>query len=372
MDKKMLVPDRQPRIGLFVFLGVLAIFLGLNVALVMPYLLAILMGVMLTVLARSPFSYLRKKGVGPRLSATIVVVGILLLLIGPLSAFLTIAIRQAITLGQWFSEKDMFSIDTFVQRIVKIGPMDELFGGAEVLEKQIRSSIQNTGKFLTNVVLSGAGRLPGLVLQLFLALITCFFLLLDGRRFVHWLADKVPLETDVQEKLSQSFSDTSVSVVWATLAAAATQALLMFITFWSIGVPGAFLAAGATFIFAWIPIVGSTPVWIAGVIYLYTQGAFIRMFLMLAAGLVTSVADNFVRPIVLKGRSNMHPLVSLIAIFGGIQLFGILGVFVGPILAGILTSLLQIWPVIGRRFGILPQTRVESKAKDTTAGENAA
>jgi predicted PurR-regulated permease PerM len=372
MDKKMLVPDRQPRIELFVFLGVLAIFLGLSVALVMPYVLAILMGVMLTVLARSPFSYLRKKGVGPRLSAAIVVVGILLLLIGPLSAFLTVAIRQAITLGQWLSEKDMFSIDTLVRRIVKIGPMDELFGGAEVLEKQIRSSIQNTGRFLTNAVLSGAGRLPDLVLQLFLALITCFFLLLDGRRFVHWLADKVPLEPDVQEKLSQSFSDTSASVVWATLAAAATQALLMFIAFWSIGVPGAFLAASATFIFAWIPIVGSTPVWIAGVIYLYTQGAFIRMFFMLAAGLFTSVADNFVRPIVLKGRSNIHPLVSLIAIFGGIQLFGILGVFVGPIIAGILTSLLQIWPVIGRRFGILPQTRVESKAKDTTAGANAA
>jgi len=37
-----------------------------------------------------------------------------------------------------------------------------------------------------------------------------------------------------------------------------------------------------------------------------------------------------------------------------------------------LTSLLQIWPVIGRRFGVLPQTRVESKTKDTTAGENAA
>jgi predicted PurR-regulated permease PerM len=52
-------------------------------------------------------------------------------------------------------------------------------------------------------------------------------------------------------------------------------------------------------------------------------------------------------------------LVSLIAIFGGIQLFGILGVFIGPVLAGILKSLLQIWPVIGRRFGVLQQIPVE-------------
>lgn len=119
--------------------------------------------------------------------------------------------------------------------------------------------------------------------------------------------------------------------------------------------PGRFLAAGATFIFAWIPLVGSAPVWIFGMIYLYAQGSLTRMFFMLAAGIITGVADNLVRPAVLKGRSDMHPLVSLLAIFGGLRFFGILGVFLGPILAGALTAVLQIWPVIGRRFGVLPE-----------------
>jgi len=63
------------------------------------------------------------------------------------------------------SEKDMFSIDTLVQRIVKIGPMDELFG-EQAFEKQIRSSIQNTGKFLT-VPFFLRRAASGLVLQLF-------------------------------------------------------------------------------------------------------------------------------------------------------------------------------------------------------------
>ena len=54
----------------------------------------------------------------------------------------------------------------------------------------------------------------------------------------------------------------------------------------------------------------------------------------------------------------MHPLVSLVAIFGGIEMFGILGIFLGPILAAVLIALLQIWPAVGHRFGLLPGAQV--------------
>jgi predicted PurR-regulated permease PerM len=53
----------------------------------------------------------------------------------------------------------------------------------------------------------------------------------------------------------------------------------------------------------------------------------------------------------------MHPLVSLVAIFGGIEMFGIMGIFLGPILAAVLISLLQLWPEIGHRFGLLPGSK---------------
>ena len=75
---------------------------------------------------------------------------------------------------------------------------------------------------------------------------------------------------------------------------------------------------------------------------------------MVVCGLMTGIVDNVVRPMILKGRSKMHPLVSLVAIFGGIEMFGILGIFLGPILAAILIALLQIWPEVGQRFGLLP------------------
>ena len=83
----------------------------------------------------------------------------------------------------------------------------------------------------------------------------------------------------------------------------------------------------------------------------------LKAILMMVFGLMTGLVDNFVRPMILKGRSKMHPLVSLVAIFGGIEMFGIMGVFLGPILAAVLIALLQIWPEVGQRFGLLPGSK---------------
>jgi predicted PurR-regulated permease PerM len=179
------------------------------------------------------------------------------------------------------------------------------------------------------------------------------------------------MDPDVRIQVLESFKNTAISVIWATLAAATAQSAVILVSFLILGVPAAFLAAGATFIFAWIPLVGSTPVWVAAVLYLFFEGMTWKAILMVVFGLITGLVDNFVRPMVLKGRSNMHPLVSLVAIFGGIGMFGIMGVFVGPILAAVLISLLQIWPEVGDRFGLLPPspTRAEKYEDEVPAGK---
>jgi predicted PurR-regulated permease PerM len=122
-------------------------------------------------------------------------------------------------------------------------------------------------------------------------------------------------------------------------------------------VPAAFLAAGATFLFAWIPLVGCSPVWLAGAIYLYAQDALLKAILMVVCGLMAGLVDNVVRPMILQGRSTMHPLVSLVAVFGGMERFGIMGILLGPILAAVLIALLQIWPEVAHRFGLLPDSK---------------
>src|SRR4029434_3460266 len=221
-------------------------------------------------------------------------------------------------------------------------------------ENQARRWMQSVGTGATATILGLAAHLPNIFLQLALASIACFFLLVDGHRFLCWMTDKVPIAADVQVKVVQAFQETAISVIWATLAAAAAQSAVMLLSYLTLGVPAAFLAAGATFLFAWIPLVGCSPVWLAGAIYLYAQDALLKAILMVVCGLMTGIVDNVVRPMILKGRSKMHPLVSLVAIFGGIEMFGLLGTFPWPSLAAALIALWQLWPAVGQRFGLLP------------------
>ena len=356
---KMRVVDTRPsavrpqnRVTLVTFLALLIIVLAVTLQMVWPYLLAVVMGGILALLGQPIFQKLRHRGVKPKLASILVTLGIIVLVIAPLSAFIIVAVKQGIAVGQRVAENDAFSFQSILQRVSGWGPIESVIGSPESLERQARGWIQRAGSQATALILAVAGNVPNILLQLALASIACFFFLIDGKRFMSWMRGKIPLDSDVREKVVSSFKETAISVIWATLAAAGAQSTMMLVSFLALGVPAAFLAAGATFIFAWIPILGSVPVWITGAIYLYTQGMVAKAAIMIVLGLLTGVVDNFVRPLVLKGRGNMHPLVSLVAIFGGVGMFGILGVFIGPIIAAILISLLQIWPAVGQRFGL--------------------
>jgi predicted PurR-regulated permease PerM len=78
----------------------------------------------------------------------------------------------------------------------------------------------------------------------------------------------------------------------STLVAASVQAVMMLAGFLVLGIPGAVLAAGATFVFAWIPLLGSTPVAIAGAIYLYSQGDIGRLIALIVLAVVVCLLEE--------------------------------------------------------------------------------
>jgi predicted PurR-regulated permease PerM len=78
------------------------------------------------------------------------------------------------------------------------------------------------------------------------------------------------------------------------------------------------------------------------------------MTVLLAVGVVAGASDNVVRAYMLRGQAAMHPLVGLVAVFGGISMFGILGVFIGPILAAMFIALLKLWPELLGRMSAAP------------------
>ncbi len=313
--------NRSHRTTLVTFLALLFFFMILVIKMVRPYLLAIIMGGILTLLSRPAYVRLTNRGLKPKTAATIITLGILLLVVGPVSLFTTLAIQQGISVGQTLANDDSFSPAEIMARIEEWPLIQTVIGDAATLERQVKSSLQSAGKGASTAILGAVADIPQIILQIVLALISCFFLLLDGYKFKEWMTDKIPLDADVRQRITASVQNTTRSVIWATLAAAGAQAAVILIAFLTLGAPAAFLASGATFILAWIPMLGSAPVWIIGAIILYAKGSIAKCIAMVVFGIFTGLIDNLIRPLILKGGGSMHPLVSLVAI---LEAFGCL------------------------------------------------
>ena len=337
---------------LVTFLAVLGVFGTLAAVMVQPYLAALTMGAILSSIMHPVYRRLVAKGIRPGVASGIITIGAVILLVGPALTFMTLALKQAAAIGSGVGMLKGLSLSEMVRRAITLMPFLEVVGDLGNLDSMFLDAAQSLASTVTQVVLGLAASIPTVSIQVVLAVITSFFLNIDGRRAAHWMASRLPLDAAILNQLRQTFRDTALSAVSATMGAAAAQALIMLIGFAALRVPAAFLAAGSTFVLAFVPLVGSTPVWITGALYLYFQGSLVKCAIMLGVGGFTTVIDNIVRPMILKGQGAMHPLVSLVAIFGGIGTFGVMGVFLGPITAAIVITLLQVWPIIGRRAGL--------------------
>lgn len=343
----------KSRGSLFAFMIILGLSLCAGLVMIAPYLQALFVGGILSLVMLPFYQLLRNRKIGRHLAAAVTTVAMVLLVVGPFLSFAAIAIKQATGIGQWLVRIEHDSLQDYLSQMSSWGPVRYFSIDPTELGNHLKEILQYTGTVSTKFLLTLAGSVPEGILQLILACFACYCLLTDGRKFSEWVFGRIPMDPDIRKRITSTFKDTAISVVLASMAAAGAQSLVMMLGFLILRVPGAFLAGGATFILAFIPLFGSTPVWIVGSGYLYFQGSVPSAFVMLGFGIAAGTIDNFVRPVILKGRGEMHPLVSLVAIFGGLQWLGLFGVFLGPILAAIIITLLQLWPLVGRPYGLV-------------------
>ncbi|MHB8354978.1 MAG: AI-2E family transporter [Burkholderiales bacterium] len=346
------VPEVTRRAHLVTFLAALFACLAAVLWMAGPYLLSLFLGGTMAMLSYPVYQWLQARKWPPRLAASALTALLLLLVIAPLSVFALLAVRQGIAVGGELGQLKSFSPAAVTAALSRWELVRTVIGDPVVVSERLMTAIQAAGQFTAAAVIKLGKGVPEFLLHVLLALITFFFFLLNGREFMDWLLGLGALDRSMQEQLVRSFRDTTISTALAGLAAAAAHGALIALGFLLLDVPGAFLAGGLTFIFAWIPFLGCTPALLAGVIYLYIHGTTVKLAVMASLAIPASLLDSLVTPLVLKGRAGMHPLVGLVSIISGIQLFGILGVFIGPILAALLLSLLRIWPAIRGRFGI--------------------
>jgi predicted PurR-regulated permease PerM len=128
------------------------------------------------------------------------------------------------------------------------------------------------------------------------------------------------------------------------LVISAVQGFLGMIAFWVLELPSALLWGVMMFLLSTIPMAGSAIVWGPAAIYLFATGHWIKaVMLVVWGGVVIGLIDNILRPRLVGKRAKLHELIIFFSVLGGLQVFGVLGLFVGPVVAAIALALVEVF-----------------------------
>jgi predicted PurR-regulated permease PerM len=329
--------EKDRLLALSLRMALLGLFLWMVRSLLVPIALGGLFALLLHPLQRR---VAQKLGARARWSPVLLTVGSVVLVVIPM---VLIAIRAVSSIGS-FLDRDWAEVTTSVQGFLddRLGSVGEhlridgqrIRAGAENLVRQVGGGLAGW--------LGGIARaLPGAIVDLFLFLIALYYLLRDGRALSRWLLRLSPFQGHETEELFESIHETVNGAILGLLATAAVQGGLTMAALFAFGIPGAFLFGVLATVLAFIPMVGTTPITLGAVIYLLSTGRHGAAAIMAVAAVVIGLSDNVVRSWVQTAHtSHIHPLVVLLGIFGGLELFGAAGVFLGPIVAA-----MGIWTV---------------------------
>jgi predicted PurR-regulated permease PerM len=182
-----------------------------------------------------------------------------------------------------------------------------------------------------------------------------YFFFADGPQMLEAIVKLTPMDPAYMRHLLEKFDQVSRAVVLATLLGALGQGVLAGIAYTALGMPHLFLLTAVTALMALVPFVGAAAIWVPAALWLYFFAPFkidadtigygrpaAAIFLAIWGALVIGMADNLIKPYVLRGQSNIHPLLALLSVIGGVQALGPIGIFVGPMVVAFLHALLTL------------------------------
>jgi predicted PurR-regulated permease PerM len=182
------------------------------------------------------------------------------------------------------------------------------------------------------------------VFELFVMLFALFYFLRDGDAVLNRFRFFLPFEEEMREKMLGEARELIFASVTTSLVIAAVQGLIC---------GGAFAIAGLGSPVFWgvlmaflslLPVVGAWPVWIPATIWLFSSGHPGRaVTLIVICGGIGSTIDNILRPVLLGGRSSLNGLLVFISVLGGIAVFGVLGVVLGPIVVATAVGIVDVY-----------------------------
>lgn len=222
---------------------------------------------------------------------------------------------------------------------------------AKITDEFIRKNLQLTLVPIAKRSMGYAASTVGLLGSIFGALvawvmfvIALYYFLADGYLLIESTQSLIPVHLDYQKRLIDQFQKVVRAVVLATFLAAIGQGLATAIALYLVGFEHFIVFLILATITSMVPLMGSWLIWLPCAGWLMYQGHWgPAIFLILVGTLVIGTMDNIIRTYVLQSDAKLHPLLAFVSVLGGLQMMGLWGVFIGPIVASCLHALVQIF-----------------------------
>ena len=335
------------------FFGVITLLvLYFSYLIIKPYLLNIFMALVLFFTAKPLYHALTRLLRGYKVLASALTCLILLLIILiPLFSLMGIIATQALDfssqvtkgiqsgqLWQWVATK-VDAIKLYLAHLNLPLPPGDI-----KLEQIVQTAVTKASAFVyTNAI----GLIKGFTVfffDLLLVLFITFFMFLHGDDFIQAIKQLSPLDPVHNDEILRETETTIKATLWGTVIVAFAQGTLGGVGFLIFGLPQPAFWGTVMIPASVIPVVGSTIIWMPAAVYLLFTGHITAgVGLIIWGGVVVSIIDNVLKPILMKGSGETPSIFILFSILGGLTYFGMIGFILGPLILSFLLSLLRIY-----------------------------
>lgn len=345
-----------------------AIFLIMIHSFLMPIFMAGLFSAMV-----SPLHQWLSKRLGGRanIASILTILGIVCLVLVPLSILIGIVAAQAISVSQSvtpFVQTLLNEPTTLARYLDKIPYYDQLLPYRDIIIERGGQIVGSISGFLIDSLSSVTKLTVNAIFGSIIMLYVMFYFLNMGSVLLEKILYFLPLHDREEQRLLRNFTSVARATIKGTLIIGVMQGTICGVAFAIAGIKGPVFWGTVMAVTSIIPAFGTAIVWGPTVIILALLGNFVGVIILVVlCGLVAGNLDNLVRPKLVGRDTEMHDLFVLFSTLGGISMFGLLGIIIGPIIAALFIT---IWEIYGDAFrdylpdvgAILP--KVIKKQKD--------
>ncbi|BDD87836.1 AI-2E family transporter [Desulfofustis limnaeus] len=351
---------RSEAVNKLVLLGLVliisAVFLTMIHQFIMPLFMA---GLFSAVLSPAHHWLTRKLGGNAHIASILTVVGMILLVLVPLSVLIGVVVAQAINVAQSITPfvQTLINEPTILNRYIeKIPYIEQILPYRDVLIEKAGQLVGTVSSFLIDGLSSVANLTINAVFGTIVMLYVMFYFLIMGDVLLGKMLYFLPLRDEDEQLLMRRFTSVTRATIKGTLIIGLLQGLICGLAFAIAGINGSVFWGTVMAAASIIPAFGTALVWVPALVILLLLGDFTGAIILgVLCGLVAGNLDNLIRPRLVGKDTEMHDLFVLFGTLGGIAMFGILGIIIGPIIAALFIT---IWELYGTAFrDYLPDMR---------------